>query len=53
MISMVHPIVERNEDIFPSPDEFIPERWLGPESRELDKWSIAFSKGRRQCIGQK
>ncbi|KAH8820751.1 cytochrome P450 [Xylogone sp. PMI_703] len=51
-ISMVHPVVELNDKIFPDPHEFIPERWLGDGSQDLEKWAIAFSKGRRQCIGK-
>lgn len=50
---MIHPVVELNEEIFPNPREFIPERWLGDNSHDLEKWAIAFSKGRRQCIGKK
>ncbi|RDW75369.1 trichodiene oxygenase-2 [Coleophoma cylindrospora] len=50
IISMAHPIVERDENIFPEPDAFIPERWMGSEAQKLEKWSIAFSRGRRQCI---
>jgi cytochrome P450 len=50
---MIHPVVELNEEIFPNPHEFIPERWLGDNGRDLEKWGIAFSKGRRQCIGKK
>ncbi|RHZ63460.1 cytochrome P450 [Aspergillus thermomutatus] len=51
-ISMIHPVVELNEEIFPNPHEFIPERWLGDNGQDLEKWAIAFSKGRRQCIGK-
>ncbi|KAG9240506.1 cytochrome P450 [Calycina marina] len=51
MVSMVHPVVERSEEIFPNAHQFLPERWTGPDSHKLDKWAIAFSKGRRQCIG--
>ncbi|QKX54319.1 uncharacterized protein TRUGW13939_01405 [Talaromyces rugulosus] len=50
-ISMIHPIVELHEEIFPNPHKFIPERWLGNNSSSLEKWAIAFSRGRRQCIG--
>jgi cytochrome P450 len=44
--------------IFPSPDKFIPERWLQPGSqselnRSLDKYLVAFGKGTRQCLGIK
>ncbi|KAJ5095320.1 hypothetical protein NUU61_004676 [Penicillium alfredii] len=51
-ISMVHPVVELNEEIFPSPNEFLPERWMGSDSQDLEKWNVAFSRGRRQCIAK-
>ncbi|KAL8825714.1 MAG: hypothetical protein Q9191_004243 [Dirinaria sp. TL-2023a] len=50
IISMVHPVIERDEKIFPEPNAFIPERWMGTEAQNLQKWAVAFSKGRRQCI---
>ncbi|CAG8234826.1 unnamed protein product [Penicillium olsonii] len=52
MITICHPVVERNENIFPDPLKFDPERWLGEDSSALEKWLVAFSKGRRQCIGK-
>lgn len=43
-----------NEDIFESPGDFKPERWMqGEKSKELDKWMIVFSRGARSCIGMK
>jgi len=30
---------------------FSPERWLQPNSRELDNYLVAFSRGPRICIG--
>lgn len=41
--------VHYNASIFPSPEEFIPERWL--EAPELDNWLVAFSRGPRMCLG--
>ncbi|KAM0541676.1 hypothetical protein ACHAPJ_013152 [Fusarium lateritium] len=44
--------MHRNEEAFPAPEEFIPERWLsddGVESRKAS-WS-PFSVGSRRCIG--
>jgi cytochrome P450 len=46
-------MVHDNESIFPDPEKFIPERWLGPEAKDADKWLVVFSKGPRQCIGMK
>ncbi|KAK0436273.1 cytochrome P450 [Armillaria borealis] len=39
-----------NEDIFPDPHCFDPERWLRP-GVSLDKYLIPFSKGPRACLG--
>ncbi|KAH7242784.1 cytochrome P450 [Fusarium tricinctum] len=52
IISMIPAVVEYDEDIFPEPKEFIPERWMGSNALSLTKWSIAFSKGRRQCLAK-
>ncbi|KAL3419819.1 P450 monooxygenase [Phlyctema vagabunda] len=47
--------IHRRADLFPCPDEFIPERFItGPESYQeipKDAWR-AFEKGPRACIGQ-
>ncbi|KAL0564526.1 hypothetical protein V5O48_017520, partial [Marasmius crinis-equi] len=37
--------------IFPDPTKFDPERWMGPDVRELDRYLVAFSKGPRMCLG--
>ncbi|KAF5646384.1 benzoate 4-monooxygenase [Fusarium sp. NRRL 52700] len=44
--------MHRNEDAFPSPEEFIPERWLTTDNNEARKASwTPFSVGSRRCIG--
>ncbi|KID83106.1 Cytochrome P450 [Metarhizium guizhouense ARSEF 977] len=50
-VSISQQSVSFHETIFPSPEKFIPERWLGNEAQRLDKWNVAFSRGPRQCIG--
>lgn len=50
---MIPAVVEYDEDIFPEPKEFVPERWMGSDALSLTKWSVAFSKGRRQCLANK
>lgn len=45
--------VHRNRTIFPDPDDFVPDRWLGPTGKDLDRWLVAFSKGPRSCLGSK
>ncbi|KAG7088781.1 hypothetical protein E1B28_012747 [Marasmius oreades] len=44
-------IVHSNPTLFPDPHKFIPERWLGEDSRKLEKYLVAFSKGPRTCLG--
>ena len=49
-------IIHWNEELFPDPDEFVPERWLLPDGQpnhQLAKKLIAFGKGSRSCIGEK
>lgn len=43
--------IHDNPELFPSPDQFIPERWL--ENDDLDHWLVVFGKGSRSCIGLK
>lgn len=39
--------------VFPDPEEFIPERWLEPESTiERNQLFFAFSTGGRGCVGR-
>ncbi|EFY91617.1 cytochrome P450, putative [Metarhizium acridum CQMa 102] len=47
--------VHMDETIFPNPATFSPERWLEAEREgvPLQKYMVSFSKGSRQCVGQK
>ena len=45
--------VSLSEEIFARPREFLPDRWLQPESKALENWLVAFSKGPRSCLGIK
>lgn len=49
IVSCGSTFVHYNSEIFPSPDEFQPERWL--QNASLDQWLVAFSKGPRSCLG--
>lgn len=40
-----------NENIFPDPWKFDPERWLGPEGAERKRYQQVFGKGHRKCVG--
>ncbi|TVY84802.1 Cytochrome P450 3A12 [Lachnellula suecica] len=45
----------RNPDIFPSPDSWLPKRWIqaSPEERqEMRQWVWMFMSGPRVCIGE-
>jgi cytochrome P450 len=45
-------LLHNNEETFPNPEKFDPERWMDPTERHrLEKYLVAFSKGSRQCIG--
>ncbi|KAK6455337.1 cytochrome P450 [Scheffersomyces xylosifermentans] len=53
--------VHRQEDVFPSPNQFIPERWLQYEQESTEdfkariktqnKFMMPFGKGIRMCLG--
>lgn len=45
--------VHRNASVFEDPNEFVPERWLGTDGRNLDRWLVSFSRGPRSCLGLK
>ncbi|KAG9230255.1 cytochrome P450 [Amylocarpus encephaloides] len=44
-------IYHMNEAVFPNAAEFIPERWLGANHRELESNLLSFSRGSRMCLG--
>ncbi|KAJ5636385.1 cytochrome P450 [Penicillium longicatenatum] len=44
-------IIHDNEELFPEPEKFKPERWLGDKGKELERWNVTFSKGPRACLG--
>ncbi|KAK6723926.1 hypothetical protein SNK04_002769 [Fusarium graminearum] len=41
-----------DEEVFPEPWKFRPERWLQENSKDLDGFLYPFSRGTRSCIGQ-
>lgn len=52
--------LHRNEEVFPAPESWVPERWLlgnaedeaGQERlREMKRWFWAFGSGGRMCLG--
>lgn len=43
-----------HEDVFPDPDRFLPDRWLGDEGAvERNRYFFAFATGGRGCTGRK
>jgi cytochrome P450 len=55
-IAMTPHLTLIDEDIFPEPSKFKPERWLdqmseGRTTSRLDKYTVSFGKGSRNCIG--
>ncbi|RSL82412.1 hypothetical protein CEP51_005169 [Fusarium floridanum] len=51
VVSMSPYILHRNPHVFKDPLEFNPDRWVGPDATELNRWFWAFSSGGRMCIG--
>lgn len=45
-------IAHRDPVMFPEPEKYNPERWLGEAGKELGPYFIAFSAGARGCIGR-
>lgn len=45
-------VAHRNAAIFPDPEAFDPDRWLGEAGKELGPHFLAFTTGARGCIGR-
>ena len=52
-VGMNNVLMHNNEDHFPNPRRFDPDRWLQPNSARLRNYLTPFSRGSRQCIGIK
>lgn len=56
-VSMSIRDVDLDEEIFPEPRRFMPERWLGnpkaPDGIPLERYFMGFGKGDRGCLGIK
>lgn len=55
-IGMSAVITHHDERLFPSSYAFIPERWLDENNqrrKDLERSTLAFSKGSRSCLGMK
>ena len=51
-ISMSPMLIHEHEDVFPKNHIFDPERWLRPDSKNLEKYLLTFGKGPRGCLGR-
>lgn len=51
-VSMSAYVVHRDPVIFPQPEKYNPDRWLGEKGKELGPYFVAFSAGARGCIGR-
>lgn len=45
-------VAHRDSKVFPEPEKYRPERWLGDDAKELQAAFISFSTGARGCIGR-
>ncbi|KAJ9654566.1 hypothetical protein H2198_006381 [Neophaeococcomyces mojaviensis] len=51
-VSIAAYIIHQDPAIYPEPEKYIPERWLGEGSKKLQPYFLAFSAGARGCIGR-
>jgi cytochrome P450 len=52
VVSMSSWILHQDEDYFPNPTTFDPDRWSEPhEAQRLEKAFVPFGKGSRACVG--
>ena len=50
-MSMTTLCIHTNEVIYPDPWRFDPNRWLGAEGRDRQKYQYGFGRGARRCLG--
>lgn len=52
-VSQSNYFVHMDPNIYPNPEEFLPERWIEAKEKgiHLDRYMVSFSKGSRQCVG--
>ena len=51
-VSMSAYVAHRDPEVFPDPEAYRPERWLGDDAKDLQAAFITFSTGARGCIGR-
>ncbi|EFY89582.1 calcineurin-dependent [Metarhizium acridum CQMa 102] len=50
-VSTAQRMIHYDPDLFPEPDAFMPERWLGDNAQVYKANLIPFGKGPRMCVG--
>ncbi|OAQ69781.1 calcineurin-dependent [Pochonia chlamydosporia 170] len=50
-VSTAQRMIHYNPELFPEPEAFIPERWLGEDAQASKANLIPFGKGPRMCVG--
>lgn len=51
-VGMTLHLLHQNEDDYPEPQRFNPDRWMDPDPWQLGKRTfVPFGKGKRNCIG--
>lgn len=51
-VSMAASSLHSNPALFPSPQTFSPDRWVGPGGKKRERYLVPFSRGPRACLGQ-
>jgi hypothetical protein len=54
-VSASFAILHKNENVFPEPEKWDPERWLADDKEKIEemrKWFWGFAKGSRVCVGK-
>ncbi|KAF5355464.1 hypothetical protein D9758_006320 [Tetrapyrgos nigripes] len=51
VVEMSCVLIHKNPEIFKDPETFNPDRWLTPESKDLETYLVPFSRGPRMCLG--
>jgi cytochrome P450 len=53
VVAMGATFMHNNPNVFIDPKKFDPDRWLQPNTTELEENLVPFSKGPRSCLGVK
>lgn len=51
VVGMSVTFVHLDPILFPNPERFNPDRWLGPGFEQLGRYLVPFSAGPRMCLG--